>query len=283
MPNTHTTAPTESSTPILVILAGGDPLPSTMARVAVANGWQVHMVTFAGQPQPKDLTQVASVQEFPLGQVGHILAHLKAKKATHVALAGHLNKPSILSLKPDATGLKLLARAVIKHDDALLRSVTDFLQDEGFQLVTIQDLAPNLLAPKGLLTKAEPTRDELEDIALARSTLAVLGDLDIGQACIVHNGAILGVEAVEGTDALIERCAALRNGGSEGKGGILVKRAKDMQTDLADLPTVGLQTVQLLAHHHYRGLCIQSQKTLLLNREEALSHANTHGVFILSE
>ncbi len=285
MPTSKNIAQTTSPQPILAILAGGDPLPTTMAQVAAASGWGVHMVTFVGQPQPKDFSHTNSVKEFPLGQIGHILAHLKSHKVTHVALAGHLNKPSILSLKPDATGLKLLARAVIKHDDALLRSVTDFLKEEGFQLVTIQDLAPSLLAPKGLLTKAEPTHDELEDIALARSTLAVLGDLDIGQACIVHNGAIIGVEAVEGTDALIARCAALRTGekGDTGHGGILVKRAKDMQTDLADLPTVGQETIKLLAQHNYRGLCIQSGRTLFLNREDSLTHANAHNLFVVSE
>ena len=270
---------------VLAILAGGDPLPTTIAQVAVAKGWGVHVVTFAGQPKPTNLPNVSSVKEFPLGQIGHILAHLKSHKVTHVALAGHLNKPSILSLKPDAAGLKLLARAVIKHDDALLRSVTTFLQEEGFKLVTIQDLAPSLLAPKGLLTKAEPTADEVEDIALARSTLAVLGDLDIGQACIVHNGAIIGVEAVEGTDALITRCAALRMGpnGNGEQGGILVKRAKDMQTDLADLPTVGLETLNLLAQHNYRGLHIQSGRTLFLNQPETIAHANAHNLFVVSE
>lgn len=285
MSTTAKALPESAPKPILAILAGGDPLPTTMAQVAAASGWSVHIVTFAGQPQPKAIPNASSVREFPLGQIGHILAHLKSHKVTHVALAGHLHKPSILSLKPDAAGLKLLARAVIKHDDALLRSVTDFLQEEGFKLVTIQDLAPSLLAPKGLLTKAEPTHDELEDIALARSTLAVLGDLDIGQACIVHNGAIIGVEAVEGTDALITRCAALRNGpnGHAEQGGILVKRAKDMQTDLADLPTVGEETLKLLAQHNYRGLCIQSGRTLFLNREESLAHANAHNLFVVSE
>lgn len=285
MPNTSKAPQTSDSHSVLAILAGGDPLPTTIAQVAVAKGWGVHVVTFAGQPKPTSLPNVNSVKEFPLGQIGHILAHLKAHKVTHVALAGHLNKPSILSLKPDATGLKLLARAVIKHDDALLRSVTDFLQEEGFKLVTIQDLAPSLLAPKGVLTKAEPTADEVEDIALARSTLAVLGDLDIGQACIVHNGAIIGVEAVEGTDALITRCAALRMGpnGNGEQGGILVKRAKDMQTDLADLPTVGLETLNLLAKFNYRGLHIQSGRTLFLNQPETIAHANAHNLFVVSE
>lgn len=280
--------PTSNQSPVtshqLAILAGGGNLPAALASAAQSNGWKVHLVTFAGQPQPLHMPPMATNHQFPLGQVGHILAHLKANGVTHVALAGHLNKPSILSLKPDAAGLKLLARAVIRHDDALLRAVTGFLEENGFQLTTVQDLIPGLLAPKGLLTKARPTDDEIEDIALARSTLAVLGDLDIGQACIVHNNAILGVEAVEGTDTLIARCAEYRaENGSKNHGGILVKRAKDMQTDLADLPTVGPETLRQLAHNNYRGLCIQANRTILLNKEECLQIAADNNIFLLSE
>ncbi len=269
---------------VLAILAGGGNLPTALAVAAQAAGYTVHVITFAGQPQPLHMPPVASTMQFPLGQVGHVLAHLKANRATHVALAGHLSKPSILSLKPDAAGLKLLARAVIRHDDALLRAVTGFLEENGFQLITAQDLIPNLLAPKGLHSKAKPTAEEEEDIALARSTLAVLGDLDIGQACIVHHGAILGVEAVEGTDTLIARCADYRAAKTENKsGGILVKRAKDMQTDLADLPTVGPDTFRQLAAHGYRGICIQAGRTILLGKDECISLANQHNLFLLAE
>lgn len=269
---------------VLALLSGGGNLPATLVAAAQAQNWPVHVVTFAGQPKPNNLPAVASQTEFPLGQAGHILAHLKSHGVTHILLAGHLHKPSILSLKPDALGLKLLARAVIRHDDALLRAVTTFLNEEGFTLLKVQDLAPQLLAPAGLLTKAKPTAEDIEDIALARSTLAVLGDLDIGQAAIVHNGAILGVEAVEGTDALIARCAPLRSGkGKAGQGGILVKRAKQMQTDLADLPTIGPRTLELLAEHAYSGLAIQSARTLILSQPEVLKLANQHKLFLLSE
>lgn len=282
MPDTQNA--TRNTQHALAILAGGGNLPSALASAAQSNGWPVHLVTFAAQPQPLHMPPVASSHQFPLGQVGHILAHLKANGVTHVALAGHLSKPSILSLKPDAAGLKLLARAVIRHDDALLRAVTGFLQENGFQLTTAQDLIPSLLAPAGLLTKAKPTAEEEEDIALARSTLAVLGDLDIGQACIVHNNAILGVEAVEGTDALIARCAEYRaENGHKNHGGILVKRAKDMQTDLADLPTVGPETIRQLIAHNYRGLCIQANRTIFLNQPECLELANAGNLFLLSQ
>lgn len=266
--------------PILTLLAGGGPLPSLMVAAAQAKGWAVNVVVFEGQPKPHALPSDVPTHTFALGQVGHIVAHLKATKTTHVALAGHIDKPSILALKPDAMGLKLIARAVIKHDDALLRSVTDFLAEQGFTVVAAPELVPNLLAPTGALAKTRPTAVEAEDIALGRSTLAVLGDLDIGQACIVHNGAVLGVEAVEGTDALIARCAPLR--GNE-KGGVLVKRAKALQTDLADLPFVGPTTLRLLAEHGYKGLVVQAGRTLLLEQETMVQLANSHKLFFESD
>jgi len=272
---------TNNATPALAILAGGGQLPGLLAAAAQAQGWGVHLVTFAGQPQPASNFPVVSSREFPLGQIGHILAHLKKNKVTHVALAGHLHKPGVLSLKPDAMGLKLLARAVIKHDDALLRAVTDFLEEEGFIITGVKELAPQLVAPAGLLSRAKPDDEEKEDIVLARNTLAVLGDLDIGQAVVVNKGAILGVEAAEGTDALIERCAVLRGDGDAG--GILVKRAKPLQTELADLPFVGPVTLQLLARYGYRGLAVQTGKTLLLNQPELTEIANAHKIFILCE
>lgn len=276
-------------TATLVLLAGGGPVPAMLAAAAQQRGWPVHVVTFQGQPKPEGLMPgtegapaLASYKEFALGQVGHILAHLKATKATHISMIGHLSKPNVLTLKPDAMGLKLLARAMVRHDDALLRSVAGLLEDEGFALLGVADLAPALQAPEGLLTSptAAPTDEEEDDIALARSTLAVLGDMDIGQAVIVHKGTILGVEAVEGTDELITRCVALRG---DPKGGVLVKRAKLMQTELADLPCVGPQTVELLAQHGYRGLCIQAEKTLMLGKDDMVKTANANRMFVRAD
>lgn len=271
----------KKSTPVFALLSGGGALPSIMVAAAQSKGWPAHLITFEGQPQPEPVPSAESQHTFPLGQIGHILAHLRAKGVTHVAMAGHLNKPSIFSLKPDAAGLKLLARAVIMHDDALLRAVSTTLTENGLTVLSVHDLAPGLLAPPGLLTKLAPTAEEEEDIALARSTLAVLGDLDIGQAAVVYKGAILGVEAVEGTDELLHRCATLR--GAEDKGGILVKRAKPLQTDLADLPLVGPQTLAIMVKNHYRGLAVQAGRTLLLHQPEMLKEAEKHNLFLLSQ
>lgn len=263
------------------LLAGGGALPGILARAALARGWEVRAVVFAGQPQPADLPVGVEVERFPLGQIGHILAHLRAHKVQKVALAGHLEKPSLFNLKPDAAGLKLLARAMMMHDDALLRAVTATLEENGFEVVGVAELMPDLLVPAGVLGKHKPRAEDLEDMGLGRSVLGVLGDLDIGQACVVHKGVVLGVEAVEGTDELITRCAGLR--GVDNRGGVLIKRAKPLQTELADLPVVGLATMKLLVQHHYTGLALGAQKTLVLERDEMVAMADKAGVFVVVE
>lgn len=275
----------KTSQPVYAILSGGGALPSILAAAAENKSWPTHVITFSGQPQPTPMPRAESFKEFPLGQIGHILAHLRGLNVTHVSLAGSLTKPSLFNLKPDAAGLKLLARAAMMHDDALLRAVTATLQDNDLTVVGVQEMAPDLLAPEGTLTKTKPSEQDRNDIALARSVLSVIGDLDIGQAAVVMGGVILGVEAVEGTDDLIRRCANLRGegGSAKNKAAILVKRAKPTQTDLADLPAVGPTTLSLLATHHYKGLAVQAGKTLLLSQPDLLATANAHHLFITSD
>lgn len=268
--------------PTFTLLAGGGHLPAALAQAAQGRGWATHIITFQGQPQPESLPKsVASQTQFPIGKVGKILAHLKKLGTTHVALAGNLSKPSLLSLKPDMAGLKVIARAAQFHDDALLRAVTEALTEAGLIIVPVTELAPSLLAPQGVLSKAKPTKDDEADIALAHNALKHLGKLDIGQAAIVHRGTILGVEGVEGTDALIARCAPLR-GPVKGPAGWLVKIAKPGQTKLADLPTVGPQTIATLAKHGYRGLAIQAGSTLVLDQESAVKESNKNKIIFIS-
>lgn len=268
--------------PTLCILAGGGTLPAIVAEAALQKGFAVHVVTFAGQPLPHHLPKgIQSTQSFPLGAVKRIVAHLKSAKITHVLLAGNLNKPSLFALKPDTEGLKLLAKAFTFQDDSLLRAVTGYLAGKGFTVVGVAELAPELLAAQGTYTKRAPSKAELADIELAIQTLHLLGKADVGQSVIVHHGTVLGVEAVEGTDALITRCAALR-GTLTQPAGILVKFAKPAQTELADLPTVGAQTMALLAQHQYVGLVVQAQKTLLLQKDEMVSSANSHRMLFMA-
>jgi DUF1009 family protein len=271
------------TTPTLTILAGQGALPATVAAGALAQGFTVHVISFTGQPQPQGLPPVASHTVVPLGAVGRTLATLAATRTTHVAMAGGLHKPSLFSLKPDLAGLKLLGSVKVWHDDALLRAVSSTLQQHGITVLPVTHFAPQLRAPVGFLGKLRPTKAEGQDIQLALHAFQTLATLDIGQALVVHNGTILGVEGAEGTDALITRCASLRGSMTQGShAGILVKLAKPHQTNLADLPFVGPDTLTLLGQHHYRGLVVQAGQTLLLNQPQLTQQANQNHMFVQS-
>lgn len=261
---------------ILALLAGQGTLPATVAADAQAQGFTVHVISFQGQPQPQNLPKVASHTVLPLGAAGRALSHLKHIGATHVCLAGGINKPSLFAMKPDLTALKILGKVKVWHDDALLRAITGFLAKEGLTVCSVTRFTPQLLAPLGTLTKTKLPKAMQPDVTLALEAFRQLAPLDLGQALVVHRGVILGVEGPEGTDALIARCAALRGPLKEGeKAGLLVKLAKPHQTKLADLPAVGPDTVHILAQHHYAGLVVQAGATLILQKEATVAQANT--------
>lgn len=266
-------------TKTLTLLAGGGTLPALLAQAATQQGYKVQTITFQNQPEPEGLE---SNKAFNIAAIGSILTHLTATKTTHVALAGHLTKPNILKLRPDSTGLKLLPRLKKAGfgDDAILRTLTAYLTEQGFKVLATTDLLPTLTAPKGTLSKTKPTKAQLADIEAGFKALKTMGPLDIGQALVIHNGVVIGVEGVEGTDALLQRCSTYRGLKRGEVGGLLIKAAKPSQTNLADLPTIGPHTLQILAQNKYAGVAIQSGKTLILDTPACLATANQHGLIL---
>lgn len=248
----------------IAILAGGGTLPKECAEALLAEGHNVIHLSFLGQPQPEDMPKLDK-WVMPIGAVGKILATLKKENVTHILMVGYLDKVSLFKLKPDLKGMAFLAKYLVKHDDALLRGLIRLFQQEGFDVLSVKDVAPNLLMPKGYFSSTRPTKQDLQDIETGMKMLRHMGPLDIGQALIIKHGVVLGVEAIEGTQALIERCAPLRQ---NGQGGVLVKISKPLQTDKADLPTVGAQTLGDLSRHGYAGLAVEAGQVLALDFEE---------------
>lgn len=263
----------------LGLLAGGGSLPRTVIDHCLANGKPVFVVTFDGQPQP-DLSALGKAQQASLniGAVGKVLATLHKNGVQQVVMAGHLIKPSIFTLRPDIKGATLLAKLARHHDDDLLRLICATLEKDGFTVIGPHDVVPGLLAAEGPLGRITPSEQDLADLRLGYETALHLGRADIGQAVVVKRRVVVGVEAVEGTDRLIERCAPLRG---DGKGGVLVKVAKPGQDRRVDLPAVGPATITALARLGYSGLGIAAGDALLLEREKTLALANKHGLFVV--
>ena len=236
----------------LGIIAGGGPLPGLIARACKGEGREVLVIAFEGETDPETCVGVPH-RWLGLGAVGALLKALRQASCREVVLAGSIRRPSLSSLKVDLRGMRLMgriARAKTKGDDALLSLVIAELEDEGFIVVGADDLIAALCAPAGAIGKRTPDENAERDIAVGIEAARALGAQDIGQAVVVQAGRVLGVEGVEGTDGLIERCAALQEGGP---GAVLVKVKKPGQERRADLPTIGADTIERLAEAGFRG------------------------------
>ena len=264
----------------LGIIAGGGSLPAQLIETCQSIGRPCFVIALEDFADMNSITHVpyASVR---LGAVGAALEHLRNAGVKEIVLAGKVRRPSLASLRPDATGARLIARlgaAFLSGDDALLKSVMAFLEDEGFTVVGSNDILSALAASEGALGRVAPNKQALQDITQGVRILKALGSLDIGQAVIIENSYVLGVEAAEGTDALIKRCAGLKR---EAEGGVLVKFRKIGQDQRVDLPAIGPDTVKAVHGAGFSGIAVEADGAIIVNRDATIADADSLGIFIV--
>lgn len=265
--------------PRVGILAGGGSLPPVVAEAARRSGREVVVIAFEGHADP------AWVAAYPhdwvrLGAVGRTLALLHRHRCDEVCMIGRVGRPSLVAVATDRRALAMLARlgAVDAGDDRLLRLIVSELEREGFAVVGADMLARELLAPLGPLAGPVPDAAAAADIARGIEVARALGRADVGQAVVVQAQLVLGVEAVEGTDALLARCAELRR---RGPGGVLVKGRKLGQERRVDLPTIGPATVEGAAAAGLRGIAVEAGHTLVAEADLLARHAERLGLFVV--
>jgi len=265
--------------PKLGILAGGGNLPRRLVDVCRANGREIFVLAFEGQTDPDTVADVPHTWN-RLGQVGAAIAALRQAEAEEVVMIGPVGRPSLREIGLDLKGAKLAARigAASLSDDNLLRAVVTMLEREGFRILGVDDILKDLLAPDGPLGRVQRPTDAVADIARGLEVARSLGAVDVGQAVVVQQGIVLGVEAAEGTDRLLERCAELRR---EGPGGVLVKIRKPQQERRVDLPTIGPRTVAGAAAAGLRGIAVEAGGTLIVDRPRVVQEADDAGLFLL--
>ena len=267
----------------LGILAGGGELPLRVARAATEAGRPVFAVVMRDWGEPAEWAGLPHTVERP-GAAGRILQHLRRAEVRQLVLTRP--RPSPLRLgaaagccRPPHHHPHRLA-AFFKGDDGLLRAIARVLEEEGFEIVSPQSVLAGLLPESGLLGRAPaPNETARADIRRGIAVCRALGAVDVGQAAVVQQGLVLGVEAIEGTDALLARCGSLRR---EGGGGVLVKLAKPGQDRRLDLPAVGPETVRNAAAAGLAGIAFGAGETILLDRERTVAAADAAGLFLLA-
>jgi UDP-2,3-diacylglucosamine hydrolase len=264
----------------LGIIAGGGLLPFKVAAAARAAGRGVFILGLEG------FADTTLIRPWPhesrrLGAASRIIAALREHGCQDLVMIGPVRRPSLLDLRPDAEGAKLLARigrAAFAGDDGLLAAVIRVLTEEGFRVVGMHEIMREAVAPSGILTATRPDAQAMTDINRGVEVARLLGSADVGQGCVVQQGLVLAVEAIEGTDAMLLRAGALRR---DGIGGVLVKLVKPGQDKRADLPTIGPETVRNAASAGLRGLAFEAGATILAEREACLAAADSAGLFLL--
>jgi DUF1009 family protein len=270
---------------VLGIVAGGGDLPRAVADSAQAAGRALFVLALRGLAD--DWVSRHAHQWVSLGEAGKALKALRDAGCEDVLLVGRVARPKFSEIQLDAKSILLAPRvfaAALKGDDALLRSLVDIFEREGFRAVGVADAAPGLVAGEGAIGKYSPTGEHETDIAAGLRIVSSLGALDVGQAAIVCAGLTLAVEAAEGTDAMIGRISLLPEhirGTRENPRGVLVKAAKPIQDRKTDLPVIGVTTVANAAAVGLAGIAVEAGSALIVDKEAVRAAADAAKFFVV--
>jgi len=215
-----------------------------------------------------------------IGEAGKILKTMAKNDVREIVLAGGVKRPSFKELIPDWKGAKIMAKLAIKKmsDDNMFRAVIEEIESHGFKVVGIEEVVPEMLFSEGVYGKVKPSVEDMDDIQRGITVAKALGSVDVGQAVVVQEGMVLAVEAIEGTDMMLSRAATVKK---QGKPPVMIKILKPGQDMRADLPAIGLQTIEQLKKYGIKGIAVEAGGILLIEREAVIKMANEAGIFII--
>ncbi len=266
----------------LGILAGGGALPERIAASCEERAVAFHIIRINGSPGSSLETRPGD--DCGIGEIGKILRLLKAEDCDAVVFAGTVERPNFTALKVDWRGAALMPKiiaAAATGDGALLGVLVDTVEAEGFLVIGADEAVQGLEAPAGALGAHHPDDNDFRDMRKAAAVINALGPFDVGQAAIVANGLVIAIEAAEGTDGMLQRCAELSDdikGGA--RAGILLKRPKPGQELRIDLPAIGPETIRKAEKAGLRGVAVEAGFALIIDREEVISCADAAGLFV---
>jgi DUF1009 family protein len=257
---------------MLALIAGQGALPAHLVAASETRPLIACLERFPPDTVTPDLT-------FRIEQLGSFLQTLKDKGVRDVCFAGSLERVPLDATEIDAATLPLVPRmmqALQSGDDAALRTVLTFFEEAGLTIRAAHEIAPDLLPEEGTLTDIAPDEVAQGDAARAKGILETMGSADIGQACVVHKGQALAIEALYGTAWMLE---SLKNR-PDGIGGVLMKAPKPDQDLRIDLPAIGPQTIMQASAAGLSGIVLQQGGVMILERTKTIADANAARLFL---
>ncbi len=270
------------------IIAGGGALPLRLIQACEEGGKAWHLIRLEGYTDH----YLADLRgdDCGIAAPGKVISILKENSCDAVVMAGIVRRPDFSRLRPDWRGVSLLPKVVAaarQGDGALLNVLVETFEREGFNVLGAEDVASPLKAPFGPLGAYAPTDGDLCDIKKASQLVEAIGPFDVGQGAVVRNGFVLAVEAAEGTDAMLKRCAALPDevkgfdpGEATRPRGVLLKRPKPDQERRVDLPTIGVETIKGAVAAGLAGVAVEGEGALIIDRAAVIAEADAAGLFV---
>lgn len=263
----------------LGVIAGGGALPVRIAAACAAQGADHHVIRLRGAADPS--LADAPGDDCAIGEAGKIIRILKQENCDAAVFAGIVQRPDFSALKADWRGAALLPKivaAAARGDGAILSVLVETLESEGMIVIGVEEAVQELTARAGAFGAYTPSDANFDDMRKAAELVHALGPFDVGQGAVVANGLVLAIEAAEGTDAMLDRCANLQNGIA--RGGVLVKRPKPGQELRIDLPVIGTETIRRAAQAGLAGVAIESGVALIIDVDEVAALADNKGLFV---
>ena len=260
-------------------------MPFAVADSLAARGVAPVLFALRGACDPKPVERFRH-HWISVGELGRATNLFRSEGCRDLIFIGTLARPALSEIRLDWGTLRVLGQVWASFrggDDHLLSGIGRILERDGFRMLGIKDVAPDLLMPEGCLTRTAPDAEADADIAIAREVLAALSPFDIGQAVVVIDRHVVAVEDIEGTDGLLARIMRLREERrirAKEKRGVLVKAPKRGQDLRFDLPTIGPRTIQGVANAKLAGIAVVAGNTLVADPQAMIEKAEACGLFV---
>jgi DUF1009 family protein len=275
--------------PKLGLIAGNGRFPFLVLDAARAQGYEVVVAAIKEEAFPDIESRGATVHWLSLGELSKLIETFQREGITRAVMAGQVKHKQIFSsIRPDWRLAKLLFSLTTRNTDALLGAVAKVLADEGITLESSTSLLEPLLAKPGVLTKRAPSAQEVKNIEYGRAVARGLSQYDIGQTVVIAESACVAVEAMEGTDATIERAGQLMASLDPGRSALareltVVKVSKPKQDMRFDVPVVGVKTIEVMRKSGATCLALDAGKCLLIDGDAVGVAADAAGITIVAD
>ncbi len=222
----------------------------------------------------------ARVEWMGVGQLGRLIGFFKREQVTHAIMAGQVKHHQIFRLNalPDLRMVRLLARLSTKNTDSLIGAVADELAREGITLVPSTVFLESFIAREGVLSRRAPSKEERADTEYGLSIAREIARLDLGQTIAVKDRAVVAIEAMEGTDAVIARAGEI----TRGRAFVVIKVAKPNQDMRFDVPVIGVPTIEAMKSAGATAIHVTADKTLLFDRDDLIARADKYRIAVCS-